>query len=398
MIDFKCPTCGEALSVPSSIAGQVETCPTCGNQVPVPDSHARAAQRLATPLSWLSVTTGKITAAAVAGVLLGMLGMGMLLWNGEDAEERTADGGATLTSKQGRTSTDAAHSPGIRNAAVRMPPYEVLDREVYDAPIKTQVALTLLVPGSSTPEQLRTLLSTLGHEVSRERGFRYHATPTHIFMYAYPDRERAEGGGMGWVARLAKVGQGADTKLYVRDEFLAILKQKPLERFGLSEPQRKRVFWEIVLAEDRANKEAEERFPTEPYKVLKIGQQIPLTEVTALMPSDRYRRMSDLTRIRELPPGTVIQILGRAERDFAPWYRVKARTASGASIGTGWINSVALIGQVKVDVEKQLRKQVTFEGPLLKKQKEELARKYGVSLEQLEDIGMEGITKHWPMP
>jgi len=36
MIDFSCPQCGEALSVPACLAGQTETCPTCGTKCRVP--------------------------------------------------------------------------------------------------------------------------------------------------------------------------------------------------------------------------------------------------------------------------------------------------------------------------------------------------------------------------
>lgn len=36
MIDFKCPKCGEQLSVPSSLAGQTTACPQCGNVAVVP--------------------------------------------------------------------------------------------------------------------------------------------------------------------------------------------------------------------------------------------------------------------------------------------------------------------------------------------------------------------------
>jgi predicted RNA-binding Zn-ribbon protein involved in translation (DUF1610 family) len=36
MIDFKCPKCGKALSVPASLVGHTETCPSCGNITIVP--------------------------------------------------------------------------------------------------------------------------------------------------------------------------------------------------------------------------------------------------------------------------------------------------------------------------------------------------------------------------
>jgi len=40
MIDFDCPKCGGALSVPESLGGYTESCPQCGqvNRVPKPPS------------------------------------------------------------------------------------------------------------------------------------------------------------------------------------------------------------------------------------------------------------------------------------------------------------------------------------------------------------------------
>ena len=41
MIDFKCPKCGEEMSVPDSLAGQTEACPSCGRDVAVIPVPAR---------------------------------------------------------------------------------------------------------------------------------------------------------------------------------------------------------------------------------------------------------------------------------------------------------------------------------------------------------------------
>ena len=39
MIDLSCPSCGEPLSVPGSLAGQTETCPACGKEVLIPSGQ-----------------------------------------------------------------------------------------------------------------------------------------------------------------------------------------------------------------------------------------------------------------------------------------------------------------------------------------------------------------------
>ncbi|MBL7221773.1 MAG: ankyrin repeat domain-containing protein [Phycisphaerae bacterium] len=42
MIDFKCPHCGESMSVPDSLAGSTETCPGCGKSLVVPGEEPGA--------------------------------------------------------------------------------------------------------------------------------------------------------------------------------------------------------------------------------------------------------------------------------------------------------------------------------------------------------------------
>jgi len=50
--------------------------------------------------------------------------------------------------------------------------------------------------------------------------------------------------------------------------------------------------------------------------------------------------------IRHVPAGTIVTVLGVDRSDASnPWYRVSAASASGGDLGTGWVNSVALIGQ-----------------------------------------------------
>ena len=44
MIDFHCHMCGEPMSVPSSLAGLIDTCPGCKREVPVPKRGTAATQ------------------------------------------------------------------------------------------------------------------------------------------------------------------------------------------------------------------------------------------------------------------------------------------------------------------------------------------------------------------
>jgi hypothetical protein len=139
--------------------------------------------------------------------------------------------------------------------------YTVLDREVYDAPVKTQVTLKLLVSGDITKKGLEELLTRLYLEIKKETGFKYRKNPNNIDIYAFSSKERAESGMGQWIAMLLKNVPDEEPKISMNDRQLAHLNVVSEEKFGLSEEKRKEIWAEIVKAEDRANEEAEERYP-----------------------------------------------------------------------------------------------------------------------------------------
>jgi hypothetical protein len=80
---------------------------------------------------------------------------------------------------------------------------------------------------------------------------------------------------------------------------------------------------------------------------LRIGSTYRLSRETPLAPepypADPLQAISE---IRRIPRDSTITVLNvdRSEPPY-PWYRVKAATASGAQLGNGWVNGLALIGQ-----------------------------------------------------
>lgn len=81
---------------------------------------------------------------------------------------------------------------------------------------------------------------------------------------------------------------------------------------------------------------------------LKPGTTYRLSRETPLVPE---RRPVDPVRAialtRHVPTGTLIRVMTVDRSDSShPWYRIVARTPSGSELGTGWVNSVALIGQL----------------------------------------------------
>lgn len=429
MIDFKCPKCGEEMNVPDSLGGQSETCPSCGNVTIVPMltksqvdtlaalGNARSSTR---PLprgrrgpkrprgrkqcpkcrEWIDKRATKCphcrskqptpawatVTALIVVVIIGAWGYRSCS-SGTDSPQGREDKGPSRSHTRGLT-----YDPSFG-----LPKYEVFDRKVYDTPIKTQVQIDLLVTENLTPKALRNLLAKVFLETDKQRGFKYHPTPTHVFIYAYPDKERAESGSGGWAAMLSKVGKHGHPDVDVNDRLLAALKEKPVEKFGLSEAKRREVWTQLVRAEDRAMKEAEAKYPLEPHKALKVGQEMVLTKQTPLMP-DLEPSIAALSRIRRLPTGASIRVLRVAKKSFAPWYQVVARSPGGSSLGTGWINSMALSGQIKVNGREQLGKQADYQRNLKDQCETQIAKDYGLTEEQLNAISVEGIKKQWPMP
>lgn len=75
-----------------------------------------------------------------------------------------------------------------------------------------------------------------------------------------------------------------------------------------------------------------------------------ISKETPLMPEfEPADPATAITKLKKLPPGSVITVLSIRIKVNSPWYKVKAKSATGLSIGEGWINSIALIGQ---DIKK----------------------------------------------
>lgn len=142
-----------------------------------------------------------------------------------------------------------------------LPKYTVLDEDIYDAPVKTQVTLELLISKDISKEGLMALLKHL-YEKNRQRsGFKYHKHPTNIFIYAYPSKEHADSGMGQWVGMLAKAYDDVEPEITINEEFLTQLKKKPEEKLGLTETKRRSIFAEIIKVAHRANKEADRKYP-----------------------------------------------------------------------------------------------------------------------------------------
>jgi hypothetical protein len=205
-----------------------------------------------------------------------------------------------------------------------MPTYDVVDRDTYDAPIKTQMELHAVVSSTLTELGLKQLLQQLYDEANATRGFKYHGgKPTHVFIYLYTSRDHFKSGMGQWIAMLSKMGENSRVNTQVKTELISQLDAKPEVKHGLPESRRKEIFTAIVRAEDRADTDAQRMYP---------------------LPDP-------------LKPG---------------YSRAKASA--------------------------QVMKQAQALNTLTKKYKTEVAKRYGITEEQLRDISVEAIEKNWPMP
>lgn len=104
---------------------------------------------------------------------------------------------------------------------------------------------------------------TYFEKAKSRRGFEHREHPNAIYLWAYVDKEQYEVDKATWLARLAWNVNAGDTEpeIEVAADFLQSLDQPSEIRFGLTEEQRKRLYWELVAAEDESYRIASERVP-----------------------------------------------------------------------------------------------------------------------------------------
>lgn len=193
--------------------------------------------------------------------------------------------------------------------SMALPDFEIVDEEIYDEAIKTQVEQHIVVTGEITEENLRALLKQQYESIMGRGGFKHHEKPTNVYIYIYDTEEQAKSGAGLWLAMLqmGPINKGKP-KIDVKPEQIANIGKEPEEKYGLSESERKEAFTELIRCGDNAMNKAMERYPS--------------------------------------------------------------------------------------DIDKQL----DYEDELREKCEDALAEKFGITREQLDKIGIEGVTKQWPWP
>ena len=286
---------------------------------------------------------------------------------------------------------------------VVIPQYTVLDERIDDARLLyAKVTLSVLVSGDITADGLKALLNELYSSIKARKGFKYHDSPTTIFIYAYT-KEYADSYPMGqWIAMLIKTDEDESKKpeISINDSQIAQLGAIPVEKFGLSEEKRKEIYQETWKAEDRARIDAQKKYPEPYYKHLQAGETYQLPKGAPLMPEmEPIDPFGAIARTKTIQPGENIEIFeAKLDKHRSVWYFVKATDAYGREIGWGYVNSLALASQFEEEAKERMQKNAEFQERLMEKYKAELAQKYNLTEDQLYQIEIEGMVKDWLLP
>jgi hypothetical protein len=105
-----------------------------------------------------------------------------------------------------------------------------------------------------------------------------------------------------------------------------------------------------MVNQGNVSAESENDFDADDERHLEIGKQYTLKKRTPLMPSPTPEKGVDglirsLKKAIYLNPSDTILITMKKNIDSVLWYGIMAYRSNGDSIGNGWINSAALIGQ-----------------------------------------------------
>jgi hypothetical protein len=169
--------------------------------------------------TWLGVVLLALATAAVARMTtpgwkrwflsaLGALGTFMVLLFGLGSAERHGDEESQATGEaEVEKLEQAAEARRARQREAGS--YKILNREVTDTPVKTQVELQVLVNRNATGERLESVLQHVYDEVAAESGFKHHRHPNAIYVWAYTS-EDWETNSTGWVGTIQKAA--ADSK------------------------------------------------------------------------------------------------------------------------------------------------------------------------------------------
>lgn len=139
---------------------------------------------------------------------------------------------------------------------------EVVDRKIIDTPDKTQVTIYAVVSSNLTESGLNKLLEKMYDEANATSDFKYFdGKPTHIAIWLYTSEDDFKGSTSNWIANLQKIGEYSKPEIKVKTEWLTHDNDEPQVKKNLSEAKRKEIYKALIKAADRAEAEADRKYP-----------------------------------------------------------------------------------------------------------------------------------------
>jgi len=140
--------------------------------------------------------------------------------------------------------------------------YEVVGRKITDTENKTQVTVYAIVSGTFTEPGLNSLLEKMYDGANATRDFKYfEGKPTHVAIWLYTSKDDFKSSTGQWIANLQKIGEGSKPEIKVKTHLLAQHNAGPQVKKNLSESKRKEIYKALIAASDRAEAEADRRYP-----------------------------------------------------------------------------------------------------------------------------------------
>lgn len=173
----------------------------------------------------------------------------------QEEETRRAEQERKLAEAHQQRQTDERQRREERQSGEqqREPRHEVVADERQDTPGKSQVLLKVVIHEKPSNSALRALLQSLFDEAKQQGGFKFRQHPNAVYIYAYgPNTALENAVWIGMASYNENTGDSGPEIRLCSESRLESTFEEPTVKAGLSERQRRQVFWESVSIEDQA--------------------------------------------------------------------------------------------------------------------------------------------------
>ncbi len=119
----------------------------------------------------------------------------------------------------------------------------------------------LIEDSSINKENIKSLLENLYDKTISRSGFKYHDTPTNIYIYAFTSKDKAKSGMGQWVGMISKGYSDNHPSINISDTQLNALNETELDKWNLTYIQRQEIWTKIIHLEDKSQLEADKKYP-----------------------------------------------------------------------------------------------------------------------------------------